>query len=371
MKIFTFTLGLAILSPFIQAQTGTGIDAIIVEKYYVANAADVTNSINQGAVIPLVNGQSVTYRVYVDMAAGYKFSLLKGNSNHPLIIKTTTDFYNDPNNGVVIGAQATSTLNVRKNTVMIDSWLTTGGVAVGKIGVIEGEDTDGSLGNAQSILANNPGGIYGDPLNGVNAKDGFLPGTTLSPTTLGFGGAGSASDVFDQSAGGTFSVTNGAMSALGGTLGYGPNNIILIGQFTTDGVFSFEMNIQLIKPGGTTADEYVANNPIGTETAFQGLIYPNVTTNNKETIKETPSVISLYPNPTNNSFVIDINNSEEITDGVLSIYDVKGMLVTADILKTKTGELQHIVDLSKSPSGLYFVTLSINGKLTTKKIIKE
>ena len=131
MKISTITIGLMLLSSIIKAQTGVGLDAIIVEKYYVANAADATNSVNQSAVVPLIDGQSVTYRVYVDMAAGYKFSLLKGNSNHPLIIKTTTDFFNDPNNGVVLGAQATSTTNVRKNTVMIDSWLTTGGVAAG------------------------------------------------------------------------------------------------------------------------------------------------------------------------------------------------------------------------------------------------
>ena len=368
MKISTLTMGLMLLGTIIKAQTGVGLDAIIVEKYYVANAADVTNSVNQSAVVPLIDGQSVTYRVYVDMAAGYKFSLLKGNANHPLIIKTTTDFFNDPNNGVVLGAQATSTTNVRKNTVMIDSWLTTGGVAAGRVGVLETEDTDGSLGNAQSILANNPGGVYGDPLNGTNAKDGMILGTTVSPTTLGFG---TATDIFDQSAGGTFSVTNGAMSALGGMLGYGPNNVLLIGQFTTDGVFSFEMNIQLIKPGGTIADEYVANNAQTNETVFTGLTYPNGTVDVKEIASVVNAEINVQPNPVKNSFTISIKTSENTKNNYYSIYDMKGTLVAHNVIESNGGNFNQTVDVTNFTSGLYLVAVSINGKVTTKKIIKE
>ncbi len=270
-------LGLALCSSYSQAQ---GIDGIIVEKYYVANAADVANATANGATTALIAGQSITYRVYVDMAAGWKFSLLKGNSFHNLKITTTSTFYNDPNNGVVVGAQATSTLNVRKNTVMIDSWLTTGGTAVGKVGVIESQDADGSLGNAQSILANNPGGVYGAPINGVGAADGMINGTTVAPTVLGFG---TATDLFDQTPGGSFLVNNGAMSALGGALGYGPNNTMLLGQFTTDGVFGFELNIQLINPSGT-AVEYVASNPQAGETVFAGL---TLAPNNPPTVSVT------------------------------------------------------------------------------------
>jgi hypothetical protein len=265
MKMKRIVLGLGfVLSAY--CGKAQGIDGIIVEKYYVADAADVANATTNGATVPLTSN-SVTYRVYVDMAAGWKFSLLKGNSFHSLKINTTTQFYNDPNNGVVVGAQATSTLNVRKNTVMIDSWLTTGGTAAGKVGVIESQDGDGSLGNAQSILANNPGGIYGAPINGAGAADGMISGTTSVPTVLGFG---TAIDIFDQTPGGSFSVNNGAMAILGGALGYGPNNTMLLGQFTTNGVFTFELNIQLINPSGT-AVEYVANSPQAGETVYPGL----------------------------------------------------------------------------------------------------
>ncbi|MFO0323189.1 MAG: T9SS type A sorting domain-containing protein [Bacteroidota bacterium] len=377
MKISILTISLSLLATLAKSQVG--IDSIIVEKYYLANSADSTNAANAGAIVPLKNGKSVTYRVYVAMAAGYKFSLLKGNANHPLIIKTSTNFYNDPNNGVVLGAQATSTTNVRKNTVLIDSWLTTGGVAAGKIGVIENEDTDGSLGNAQSILANNPGGKYGNPINGTNAKDGMINGTTVSPTTLGFGGPGSASDVFDQSTGGTFSVTNGAMSALPSMLGYGPNNIILLGQFTTDGDFSFELNIQLIKPGGAIADEYVAKNPIVGETLYSGLTYSiaAITTNTnvgvgvEEISNKVSNNVNIVPNPAKDSFSISVIKNSEGAQNFYSIYDSKGILIANQSLGKISSDYSQSIDISNYTSGLYLILISIDGNLVTKKLIKE
>ena len=271
-------LGLALCGTFAKAQVG--LEGIIVEKYYVANAADAANASNNGSLVPLVAGQSVTYRVYVDMATGWKFSLLKGNANHPLKITTSTAFYSDPSNGVEIGAQGISAANSKKNTVLIDTWLTAGGVSAGKVAVVEAEDTDGSNGNTQGILQNNPGGVYGLPINigttvNAGAKDGLIAGTAAVPTTLGFGGAGTPSEIFQDAVGGSFIVTNGAMSILGGGLGFGPNNKMLIGQFTTDGVFGFELNVQLINPSGT-AVEYVANNPQAGETVINGLtLAPN------------------------------------------------------------------------------------------------
>jgi len=258
-------LGLALLSTFAKSQ---GLEGVIVEKFYVANSADAANSSSNGASPVLVAGQSVTYRVYVDMAAGYKFVQLKGNSAHTLKIATTTAFYNDPNNGVELGAQTISAANIKKNTVMLDSYLTTGGTAAGKVGVEEADDSDGSVGNTQNVLQNNPGGIYGLPINSGTgivantiARDGMINGTPYVNTTLGFGGAGTASDVFiDNASTGTFSVTNGGMAVLGGGLGFGPSNKILIGQFTTDGVFTFELNVQLLSPT-SVVEEYVANTP--------------------------------------------------------------------------------------------------------------
>ena len=64
-----------------------------------------------------------------------------------------------------------------------------------------------------------------------------------------------------------------------------PENRILIAQITTDGVFSFELNLQIGTPDGGT-ENYVARKPVGNEIQFAGLIYPTAvdtkaTTKNK------------------------------------------------------------------------------------------
>jgi len=270
MKAIKFILGMGLMLAASSAFS-QGLQGIVVEKYYQANAADVADATAAGAVTPLTTS-SVTYRVYVDMAAGYKFNSLFGNAAHNLTVNTTTGFYNDPSWGVSINPGTVSTTNIRKNTGMIDSWFTTGGVAAGKAGVLKSEDTDGTIGNAQSILANNPGGCFGLPINGASGQDGFLPssGTTyIVPNGLGLG---TALDVLDQTNGGAIVLTNGSIAALGGVQGPTSSNMVLIGQFTTNGEFSFALNLQIQNIATGVAENYVSSSPTGAE-----LTHPSLT----------------------------------------------------------------------------------------------
>jgi hypothetical protein len=199
------------------------------------------------------------------MAAGYKFSQIFGSPTHTMTVSSTANFYNDPNWGVSLDPGTVTTTNIRKNTGMIDSWFTTGGTAVGKVGVRKTDDTDGSLGNAQSILANNPGSCFGAPINGSGAKDGLVNAVAnsyLEPNALGLG---SALDVLDQTAGNSITITDGAIAALGGVVGATADNLVLIGQFTTTGSLSFALNVQLINIATGTAENYVASSPVGGE----------------------------------------------------------------------------------------------------------
>jgi len=260
-------MGLALLGNF--ATHAQGLQNIIVERYYQTDAADAANALSNGASTTLTPG-SVVYRVYVDMAPGYKYNLAFGNANHDWKITTSTNFYNDPNNGSAIGPQGTSLNNTKKNTVLIDSWLTVGGVCTGKVGVLKTDDTDGSIGNSQGVLANNPGGIYGVAINSVvsGAQDGLAPGTPIVPTALGLG---TAADIFDQTPGGSFLVNGGSVAGLGGVVGTTTTNAVLIGQFTTDGIFGFELNIQIQNTVTGVPETYVANNAQSGETVFPGL----------------------------------------------------------------------------------------------------
>jgi hypothetical protein len=248
------------------AAQAQGLQGIVVERYYQANAADVSDATAEGAVVPLTTG-SVTYRVYVDMAAGYKFSQIFGSAAHPLTVNSTANFYNDPTWGVAFDPGTISATNIRRNTAMIDSWFTTGNAAAGKVGVTESGDTDGSVGNAQSILANNPGSCFGVAINGAGAKDGFVASSvSTSPaddvTALGLG---SALNVLDQTAGSSITINDGAIAALGGIVGATAENLVLIGQFTTTGSLSFALNVQLINSSTGVAENYVASSPAAGE----------------------------------------------------------------------------------------------------------
>jgi len=282
------------------AAKAQGLQGIVVERYYQANAADVSDATAQGAVVPLTTS-SVTYRVYVDMAAGYKFSQIYGSPTHSLTLSSTANFYNDPNWGVSIDPGTVTTTNIRKNTGMIDSWFTTGGTAVGKVGVRKADDTDGSLGNAQSILANNPGDCFGAPINGSGAADGMVAAVAnsyLEPNVLGLG---SALDVLDQTAGSSITITDGAIAALGGVVGATADNLVLIGQFTTTGSLSFALNVQLINIATGAAENYVASSPVGGELTSASLT---------QTITPTcPVVSSTNDSPNGATLVYASTNS--------------------------------------------------------------
>ena len=256
-----------------------GLQGIVVEKYYQANAGDVADATaNSGSPVALTTN-SVTYRVYVDMAAGYKFNSIFGNAAHNLNVSSTTGFFNDGSWGVATNPGTVSTTNIRKNTGMIDSWFTTGGVAVGKAGVLKSEDTDGTIGNAQSILANNPGGCFGLPINGATGQDGFLPSsasTYVAPNALGV--PQSVIDILSGvSTSGSMVLTNGSIAALGGVQGPTTSNMVLIGQFTTNGQFSFALNIQIQNIATGVAENYVSSSPTGAELTHPSLtLVPNV-----------------------------------------------------------------------------------------------
>ena len=87
-KTFTKFILFGFLLIGANAEAQNGLDSIIVEKYYISNAADSIGSIGYGNL----SIGSVTYRIYVDMKPGYKFQMAYGNANHPLSISTSTSF---------------------------------------------------------------------------------------------------------------------------------------------------------------------------------------------------------------------------------------------------------------------------------------
>lgn len=312
MNIFKLVGAFAFTLAFTTAHT-QGLEGIVVEKYYLSDAADAADALNEGATVPLTVG-TTAYRVYVDMAPGYKFVQLFGNATNNLEVLSTANFYNDPNFGVSVNPGTISVNLSRRNTTLIDSWFTTGGSASGRAGVMKTEDTDGTIGHQTGLLANDAGGCYGFPIMGANGRDGLTPqtaGTYLAPNTLGVDNALGA---FDQTPGNSVIITSGAIAALGGIVGPTASNRVLVGQFTTFGTLTFKLNVQLLSPAGT-AETYVHTSPALGESTHPSLIY----------LANVLPVVSIA-SPSNNAAIVtgtSVNIQADATDGNGTVTEVE------------------------------------------------
>jgi hypothetical protein len=301
MKKFNLLTKIFVL--FLSANSfAQGLEGIIVEKYYIPNAADVAAHTANGTVNTALTTSSVVYRVYVDMAANYKLTNIWGNTAHPLTINTTTAFFNDGNGVDVNGGMNTNSW--KANTAGLDSYLTMGNVVSGKQGVLKSEDTDGTIGNTQSLLANNPGGCYGDPIMGTSGKDGMIAGSNNAYSNLGLP---TSLNIFDQTNGGSFTMNGGSIAVLAGVAGPTSTNKVLIGQFTTTGVLTFSLNIQIKNVLTNAVEVYVPSSPTGSEQLFAGLtLAPNT----------APSITAFTANPSTSGIITGtpVTVSATVTD---------------------------------------------------------
>jgi hypothetical protein len=334
-----------------------------VEKYYISDANDATFN-STGGVLPI---GSTTYRIYADMLPGYKFQAAFGVPSHELRISTTTLFFNNEDRGAT--TPTFTKTQAKNNTVMLDSWLSVGAACTGQFGVLKTEDdsVNTNVNNDGLLINNNPSA--GIPLT---LQDGFRAGT---PQTVIAVGITTEMAMFDSQNDGTngpvFSTFNGSWASLNGSMGIDSLiNKVLIAQITTDGDFSFELNIQIGTPTGFS-QQYVAKNPVGAEIMLPCLTYNSTTLaiNNDEQTATVPSIV-VYPNPAKDLLTIDISNATSLNNNY-SIYDAKGGLIAQKKLEGASTKYTQKIDISSYPSGMYFVIVSLDGSLTSKKIIKN
>ena len=371
-KKILFGFGLIFISAFSKAQNG--LEKIIVEKYYVSNAADSIGSIG---VLPV---GSVTYRVFVDMLPGYNFQMAYGNANHPLMIKTTTSFFNNEDRGSTNPTYTKS--QAKNNSVMLDSWLSVGAACVGNFGILKSEDNGvANVVNADGILAN-PDTSAGIPLT---TQDGMIAVTGRTPGTFGtIGQVDSAITVFDATSqeGNSFIINDGSWFVLGGAVGPdSATNKVLIAQLTTTGILTLQLNIQIGTPTGGV-ENYVASNP----TLYNGqmeITVPSLidTLGKKDTtshsyikpISATNNIISIFPNPSKGIYTLNIKqtNSNSVNSNYYKVYDIIGNVLLNKRIENSSINFNETIDLSSDPTGIYFAEVSINGEKKMVKLIKE
>lgn len=358
MKKFTL-LFTALLGAYIM-KAQNGLEQVIVEKYYISDVNDTSANSTDG-VLPV---GSTTYRIYADMLPGYKFQAAFGVPTHELRIATTTLFFNNEDRGATTPTYTKT--HAKSNTVMLDSWLSVGAACVGNYGVLKTDDDGvGTVVNSDGLLQNN------DPAAGIalTTQDGLLLGSPQTVTTVGIT---TEIAMFDNQNDGTngpvFSTWNGSWASLNGSMGPDSlSNKVLIAQITTNGNFSFELNIQIGTPTGGV-QQYVAKNPTGNEIMIASLTYPPLGTD-VTTINNNNSQLFVYPNPVKDILTIDVTNTFTIENSY-AIYDIKGCLIAKKNIGTISDKYNEKIDISTYPNGMYFVVVSLDGKLSSKKIIK-
>ncbi len=238
-----------------------GLEGVIIETYYIADAND-----SGTPFFPVPSG-AVTYRVYVDLAPNWGLQAVYGATNastgqvDTLVIRSTQPFFNNEDKGTIFGYLIPTT-SLDENTVLLDSWFSTGRAGNASVGVLKPEDLNAgapSFPNIDDLLQNN------DPLAGfpISEADGIISGSTTATWTLA-GSISAALGIFDDInlLGNEFIVTDGALTNFTTPI-QGPNatNKILIGQFTTAGEFSGQLNLQIRNSSTGTIQQWVAQSP--------------------------------------------------------------------------------------------------------------
>ena len=249
-----------------------GLEGVIVEEFHTITQADadLLNNDLGNSSFPIVAGSKV-YRVYVDMAPNYRFlQVYSTNAGNAADFSTTTTFWNDDNFGSEFPAQTR-----RASTgTLFDSYIT-----LGSTGTAGGASPCGALGsNAAQVGVPRTADTNGDLTScgvfpGFSGNDGSIPGVVPALTT-------NLSGALDFTAltgsGNTFTWIDDAYATLPAGTGVDPagTNRILIGQFTTDGAFSFHLNVDISDPNNVI-ESYFWANPVAGGSVSPFLTYPS------------------------------------------------------------------------------------------------
>jgi hypothetical protein len=222
---------------------GEGLEGISIEVY--ARHPLPLSGNAQGNNLPAGN---ITYRVFVDLAPGFKLQALYGIPEHPLRIETSTAFYNNQDFGGKCGDEINETLLNSFNTAF-DTWITIGAATEAHYGIAREEDYDGS--SLQYASFDNSDGLISGSIPDLRFFR-FLP------------------DFFQHPDSSSFILDDGAWLVYEGVRGMTSSNKVLVAQLTTDGAITLKLNVQLISPKGEI-EQHVYENPIDHECVHQGL----------------------------------------------------------------------------------------------------
>ena len=272
MKTFLLTLFFACFAWY---NASAQLEKVIVEKYYVSDSNDFTDT--SGGIVSI---GSTTYRIYIDLAPGSILKKIYGDPNHPFEITSTEVFFNNILDGKSFGKDLTK-VSLSENTVALDSWITLGQVPKKQgtktyYGILKNQDDDGSFIGG----INNDGGssliatgllINNDPSCGIPliVSDG-IDTMTVTPNSWSDAGvvdftSGNDSTIFGSLVPKKEFISTGFELRNSGVTGVNlDSNQIIIAQLTTQGDLSFKINLELeeLVNGVPTLVKYVAKDTL-------------------------------------------------------------------------------------------------------------
>jgi hypothetical protein len=272
MKTFLLTLFFACFAWY---NASAQLEKVIVEKYYVSDSNDFTDT--SGGIVSI---GSTTYRIYIDLAPGSILKKIYGDPNHPFEITSTEVFFNNILDGKSFGKDLTK-VSLSENTVALDSWITLGQVPKKQgtktyYGILKNQDDDGSFIGG----INNDGGsaliptgllVNNDPSCGIplTVADG-IDTMTVTPNSWSDVGvvdftSGNDSTIFGSLVPKKEFISTGFSLSNSGVTGVNlDSNQVIIAQLTTKGDLSFKINLELEKSvnGVPTLVKYVAKDTL-------------------------------------------------------------------------------------------------------------
>lgn len=300
-----------LLTCIIQFNGFSQLEKVIVERYYVSDLNDATDTLGGGLTVG-----SSTYRIYIDLAPGSVLKKIYGDVNHPFSIQSTAPFFNHKSDGQTFAKDYVKNRYL-EGVVALDSWLTLGQTTKTQasktyFGILKNQDTDGSFiggtnndGGSELIstglLANN------NPLAGIplTQADGMDTMATIPTTWTHFGvldfTTGNDSTIFGSLHSSNEFTSNNFFLANTGVSGViADSNQVLVAQLTTTGDLSFQLNIEVDVWNGSNMEtiRYVSSNDtiLSGEVFNPYLVYPSTCgCNNLNYLEYDPSVTCLEP----------------------------------------------------------------------------
>lgn len=255
MKVLLHLLFL-LYSSAILSQNFEGLEGVYVEHYYQSNEKD-----NQGGNLSgALNPGSKTYRIYLDLAPGYRFQAAYGTSKHPLAFHSDAPFFNHAGIGNTY-PNVIPERSLSKNVTLLDSWFSVGAAAENLMGVPKKFDLDDNRLASKfekDYLTNNTKWMD----YALTERDGMRTVAKLPVANL-FQLDSVAKNLMMITRSNHLEIDNGAWACLGkGSVGIDSlgTNYVLIAQLTTLGDIDYKLNVMIGTPGGKSI-KYVWGNP--------------------------------------------------------------------------------------------------------------